>query len=187
MRHIGTKNIETERLLLRKWNLNDAEDVFQYCGDKTIVPDPHKSVEQTKNELEKWIKNYDKISTYEWGIELKNIRKIIGVIFVVAKDDTNESCTIAYTLAKNYWNNGYATEALKSILKYLLIDVGYNRIDGGHFSDNPASGKVMGKAGMKYEGTLRQSNINWKTGKFIDSNLYGIVKEDLNEAETNHN
>ena len=187
MNHIGTKDIETEYLLLRKWNINDAGDIFEYCGDSTIVPKPHKNIEQTKNELKKWIKSYKKVDTYEWGIEVKNIQKIIGVIFVVEKNDFNKSCTIAYTLSKNYWNNGYATEALKNVLKFLLIDVGYNRVEGGHFNDNPASGRVMEKAGMKYEGTLRQSNINWKTGEFIDSKLFGIIKEDINETKINNN
>jgi len=179
MNHIGTKTIETERLILRKWRIDDAEDVFGYCGDGTIVPIPHKNVEQTKIELEKWIKAYKKIDTYEWGIELKSIKKIIGVIFVVKKDDKNEVCRIAYTISKIHWNNGYATEALYHVLRYLLNNVGYNRVEGGHFVDNPASGRVQEKTGMKYEGTKRQDSINWKTGKFIDSKLYGIIKDDL--------
>jgi ribosomal-protein-alanine N-acetyltransferase len=179
MNHLGTKIIETERLILRKWKIDDAEDVFSYCGDGTIVPVPHKNVEQTKNELTNWIKDYEKMDTYEWGIELKSIKKIIGVVFVVEKDDKNEVCTIAYTLSKIHWNNGYTTEVLYHVLRYLINDVGYNRVEGGHFTDNPASGRVMEKAGMKYEGTKRQGNINWKTGKFIDSKLYGIIRDDL--------
>jgi ribosomal-protein-alanine N-acetyltransferase len=179
MNHIGTKTIETERLILRKWRFDDAADVFGYCGDGTIVPTPHINVDQTKNELKNWIKEYERTDTYEWGIELKTIRKIIGVIFVVKKDDKNEVCTIAYTLSKKYWNNGYATEALYHILRYLLNDVGYNRVEGGHFVDNPASGRVQEKSGMKYEGTKRQDTINWKTGKFIDSKIYGIIKNDI--------
>jgi len=179
MNHIGTKTIETERLILRKWRIDDAEDVFCYCSDETIVPAPHINVNQTKNELEKWIKDYEKMDTYEWGIELKTIKKIIGVIFVVKKDDKNEVCRIAYTLSKIYWNNGYATEALYHVLRYLLNDVGYNRVEGGHFVDNPASGRVQEKAGMKYEGTKRQNSINWKTGKLTDSKIFGIIKDDL--------
>ena len=179
MNHLGTKNIETERLLLRRWKIDDRNDVFEYCGDETIVPSPHKNVEETKNQLENWIKSYEKMNTYEWGIELKNIRKIIGVIFVVNSDDENKSCTIAYTLSKKYWNNGYATEALYHVLRYLINIIGYNRVGGGHFVDNPASGRVMEKAGMIYEGTTRQGNINWKTGEYIDSNIYSMIKNDL--------
>ena len=179
MNHIGTKSIETERLILRKLRFDDAEDIFCYCGDRTIVSTPHKNVDQTKNELKKWIKDYEKKDTYEWGIELKTIRKIIGVIFVVVKDDKNEVCTIAYTLSKKYWNNGYATEALYHVLRYLLNVVGYNRVEGGYFVDNPASGRVQEKAGMKYEGTKRQNSINWKTGKLTDSKIFGIIKDDL--------
>jgi len=89
------------------------------------------------------------------------------------------SCEIAYTLSKAYWNKGYAKEALYSVLRYLINNEGYNRVQGGHFNDNPASGKVMEKAGMKYVGILRQNNINWKTGKFIDTKIYSMIKSDL--------
>jgi len=179
MEHLGTNNLETDRLLLRKWKTDDANDVFCFFGDSSIVPYPYKDIEQTRNELESWIKGYENISTYEWGIELKDSNKIIGVIFAMDSNDENQSCKIAFTLSKSYWNNGYATEALYHVLRYLLNDVGYNRVQGGHFIDNPASGKVMEKAGMIYEGTMRQEYINWKTGKFIDHRIYGIIKDDL--------
>ena len=181
MNHIGTKSIETERLLLRKWDINDIEDVFCFCGDNTVVPFPHENIIETKNWLEKMIKSYDEINTYEWGIELKNINKIIGMIYVTENDDVNQSCNIVCTLSKNYWNNGYATEALYSVVRYLINDAGFNRVECEHFIDNHASEKVMEKAGMKYEGTLRQSSINWKTGKFTDVKIYSTIKGDLNK------
>ena len=179
MKHIGTLDIETKQLLLRKQKIEDAADIFCIYGDSSIVPDPHENTEQTKNELKTWIKFYDKMDSYAWGIELKAIKKIIGVIFTAHNDEQNKSCTISYKISRNHWNNGYATEALYHVIRFLLFDVGYNRVDAGHFIDNPASGRVMEKAGMKYEGTLRQSHFNWKTGAFIDTKVYGIIKEDM--------
>jgi ribosomal-protein-alanine N-acetyltransferase len=180
MNHIGTKNIETERLILRKWRIEDANDVFfanQY---------PHKNIEETKSILKIWIEGYNKLNTYEWGIELKNCNKIIGVIFVLNQDEKTKSCDISYTIAKIYRNKGYATEALHSVLRYLINDVGYTRVEAGHFIDNPASGKVMEKAGMKYETTRKQNIYNCETGTCKDSVIYRITKDDLNKESGTH-
>ncbi|MCL2410576.1 MAG: GNAT family N-acetyltransferase [Treponema sp.] len=181
MNHKGTKDIETERLFLRKWKINDTDDVFRICGDKTLVPFPHKDTTQTKIWIEKMIKNYENMNNYDWGIELKDTKKIIGFIYICDSNDENQLCYIDCALSKNYWNNGYATEALKYVIQYLLNNIGFNRIQCEHFIDNPASGKVLEKAGMKYEGTLRQYSINWKTGKITDSKVYSIIKDDLVE------
>jgi ribosomal-protein-alanine N-acetyltransferase len=177
--HIGTKIIETDRLILRQANINDAEDLFCCFNDKTIEPEAHTKIEETINHVQNCINQYENANYYYWVIEVKDIKKTVGGICVINNDENLKSCEIAYSLAKIYWNKGYATEALYHVLRYLIIEVGYNRVQGGNFIDNPASGRVMEKAGMKREGTLRQSNINWKTGKFIDSNIYGLIKEDI--------
>ena len=85
---------------------------------------------------------------------------------------------MAYEVKAKYRNKGYASEALKRVLKFLLVEVEYNRISAGHLADNPASGRVMEKAGMKYEGTHRQDNRNHE-GILTDSRLYAILREDL--------
>jgi ribosomal-protein-alanine N-acetyltransferase len=180
MKHLGTKNIETERLLLRKYVFDDAEVLFNnLMSDEENNKYSHKTLEQTKNELINWIEEYEKPDYYEWAVELKYNREIIGLICTINNDEETNSCEIAYTFSKYYWNNGYATEALYYVLRYLINEVGYNRIQGGHLVDNHASGRVMEKAGMKYEGTLRQDTVNWKTGKLIDSKIYSIIKNDI--------
>ena len=180
MNHLGPKDIETKRLLLRKYVLEDAEDIFGNIMSTGVhINNSHKTLDETKNALVDWIKDYEKIDFYEWAIELKINKKIIGLICTINNNEKLKSCEIAYEISRNYWNNGYATEALYYVLRYLINDVGYNRIKGGHFIDNPASGRVMEKAGMRYEGTLRQDCINEKTGKFIDSKIYSIIKDDL--------
>lgn len=163
MNHIGTKNIETEQLILRKWRIEDANDVFLLYS--------YKNIEVAKSALIVWIEidGYNKIDTYDWGIELKNCNKIIGRIFVVNADEKTKSCDIAYVISKPYRNKGYATEALHSVLRFLINDVGYDRVEGGHFIDNPASGKVMEKTGMKYKMTRKRNIYNCATGTYKDS------------------
>ena len=180
MNHLGPKVIETERLLLRKYVLEDAEDIFRNIMSTGVhLNNPHKTLDETKNALVNWIKDYEKIDFYEWAIELKANKEIIGLICTINNNEKLKSCEIAYEISRDYWNNGYATEALYYVLRCLINDIGYNRIQGGHLVNNPASGRVMEKSGMKYEGTLRQDNINWETGEFIDSKIYGIIKGDF--------
>ncbi len=104
--------------------------------------------------------------------------KIIGGILTVDANEKMLSCEIGYTINPKFRNKGYASEALKRVLDFLLIEVEYNRIQAGHLADNPASGRVMEKAGMKYEGTLRQDNRNHE-GILTNSKVYGILREDM--------
>jgi ribosomal-protein-alanine N-acetyltransferase len=181
LKHLGTINLETERLILRKLSIRDAQDVFyHWTNDPNIMWawGVHESVEQTKEEMEKWIKNYEKKDYYEWGIETKENNEIIGAICTINNVEETKSCEIAYNISKLYRNKGYMTETLFCILRFLINEVGYNRIGGGHLSDNPESGRVMEKAGMKYEGTLRKNakNIN---GDIVDSKIYSLIKDDI--------
>jgi len=181
LNHLGTINLETKRLFLRKLTTDDANDVFYHWTSDPIimwVQGVHKSVEKTKEEIKNWIKCYDKKDYYEWGIELKENNEILGAICTINNDEETESCEIAYNISKHYRNKGYMTEALYCILRFLINEVGYNRIEGGDLVDNPASGRVMEKAGMKYEGTLRQNgkNIN---GDFVDEKIYSLIKDDI--------
>jgi ribosomal-protein-alanine N-acetyltransferase len=181
LNHLGTINIETKRLCLRKLSIDDARDVFHHwTGDSLIMwrNGVHKSLEQTTKEMKKWIKCYEKKEYYEWGIELKENHEIIGAICTINNDEETKSCEIAYNISKFHRNKGYMTETLFCILRFLINEIGYNRIRGGHFVDNPASGRVMEKAGMKYEGTLRQNGKNMN-GDIVDSKIYSLIKDDI--------
>ena len=181
LKHLGTINLETKRLNLRKLTMDDVSDVFNnWMGDPDIMWawGVCKSIEETRGRMEGLIKDYEKINNYEWGIELKENKEIIGSICAINNDEKIKSCALGYQISKYHRNKGYTTEALTCILKFLIEKIGYNRIQGGHFSDNPASGRVMEKAGMKYEGTLRQ-NCNNKNGELIDSRIYSLIKDDM--------
>jgi [ribosomal protein S5]-alanine N-acetyltransferase len=178
MKHVGTIPLETERLLLRQYTIAEAYDYA--CVDSEngeVIWEAPFSKEQIV-QLQKVIDQYKKDDYYYWAIIEKSTDKIIGGILTVCANEKMLSCEMGYAINPKFRNIGYASEALKRVLEFLLIEVEYNRVQAGHLADNPASGKVMEKAGMKYEGTLRQDNRNHE-GILTDSKVYGILREDL--------
>ncbi len=183
MKDLGTKNLETKRLLLRKFKIEDAPLVYEnWCNDpdvaKYVTWQPHKSVEETKELLEEWIKSYESNKTYKWVAQLKDTSEIIGSIDVVSKKTLDHgACEIGYCYGKKYWGKGYASECLDAVIKYLFDECDAYVISAKHCSLNPASGKVMQKCGLKYEGTLRGRFID-SDGKRNDILSYSITKEE---------
>jgi ribosomal-protein-alanine N-acetyltransferase len=180
--HEGTKAINTDRLLLRRFELDDAYDMFKnWANDSEVTKflswKPHSSVEVTKGIVEHWVNEYKNTNIYDWAIELKEIGEVIGGISIVKLDEKNYSCEIGYCLSRKYWDKGIMSESLKAIIDYLFSEVGLNRIVAKHDTNNVVSGKVMLKSGMKYEGTLRQVKI-LDNKEFYDLALYAILKND---------
>jgi len=181
MEHLGTKKLETERLILRQFNIDDIEPVFNnWVNDDEVTHylswPTHKDKNVTKDVLENWIKNYPKNDFYQWAIVQKEINEPIGTISVVDKNDEIQMIEIGYCIGKKWWNKGITSEALNALIKYFFEDIKVNRIEAWHDINNPNSGKVMAKCGMKYEGTLRQSRKN-NTG-INDHAVYGILLEE---------
>lgn len=178
--HIGTQSIETERLLLRKFKIEDAQPMFEnWAKDpentQYLSWTAHLNSGTTKNILTEWIKDYNKKNCYRWAIILKETGKRIGGIDVVLLMEHIDCCEIGYVLSKQHWNQGIMTEALKAVIDYLFERANFNRIQARHDIENPASGKVMQKSGMTYEGTLWQSDIK-NTGGLCDLAIYSILR-----------
>ena len=95
-------------------------------------------------------------------------------------DMENASVEVGYSLARWLWNGGYMTEALARVIDYTFDAMDINRIEAQHELDNPASGRVMEKCGMRKEGVLRQRLYN--KGKFVDVALYAILKDDVRKG-----
>lgn len=185
MDHKGTQRIQTSRLILRRFVMEDAEAVFRnWANDKTVTTflswAPHESVEVTKQVLQDWISQYQKKDYYTWGIELKEAGEVIGVISIVRQNEKVNSAEVGYCMGTKWWGLGIMPEALKAIISYLFNEVGFNRIEGKHDRNNPKSGRVMQKAGMQYEGTLRQADKN--NQGIIDVVWYSILKQDYLES-----
>jgi [ribosomal protein S5]-alanine N-acetyltransferase len=184
--HKGTVALETESLILRSFTTDDAEDMFlNWASDAEVARYlswvPHASVDVTRQVLTDWVNAYENIDNYNWAIVPKEYGKVIGHIAVNEISEKNLRCSIGYCISRVFWNKGITTEAYKIVIDFLFSEVGVNRIQAKHDSDNPASGKVMEKVGMKYEGTLRQYRTR-KDGSFGSSKMYSILRDDYLNA-----
>lgn len=182
MKHQGTKKIETRRLILRQFTLNDAEPMYRnWASDGEVTRyltwTPHESVEETKSLLNEWIDDYKKPEKYEWCIELKEIGEPIGSIGVVGIREKIGAMEIGYCISEAYWHQGITSEAFEAVIAYLTKEVGARRIESRHDTRNPYSGKVMEKCGLKYEGTKIQGD--WNNSGICDCAFYGMVLEDV--------
>jgi ribosomal-protein-alanine N-acetyltransferase len=181
MEHLGTKVLETKRLILRRFVIDDAENVFKNWADdnevtKYLMWPSHKDVNVTIDVLKNWIQNYENNNFYQWAIVLKEINEPIGSISIVKQMDEIKMVHFGYCIGKKWWNKGITSEALNALIKFFFEDVGVNRIESRHDPKNPNSGKVMVKCGMKYEGLKRQGDYN--NQGICDSAEYGILAED---------
>lgn len=183
MNLIGTKNIETKRLLLRRLTKEDAYQAYNnWCSKdevcKYTIWSKHKNVEDTKQLFEMWEKEYDKNDTFRWIVEIKDTNELIGTIDVVNKRFIDfGTFEIGYCYGTNFWNKGYGTEALRRVITYLFEEVGVELIHAEHMSNNIGSGKVMEKSGMKKEALLRSRIID-KDGIRNDLISYSITKDE---------
>lgn len=182
MNHKGTISLRTERLLLRRFVLSDVENAYiNWFSDPDVAFymrwDAHKDIKQTEEMLSKFILSYKKLDFYRWAITFRTTNEVIGAIGFHINDEFDMVADISYMLGKAFWGKGIITEALREILRFGLLDVGVNRIEAFHSINNPASGKVMKKSGMKYEGRLRQKYKSH--AGFEDCDLYAIIRSDL--------
>ena len=181
MNKTGTQRIETERLILRPFVAEDAEDMYQnWASDpevtKFLTWPTHASVEISKMLLNDWIPRYDDGGYFNWAIEWKGNGGVIGNISVVRLREDIDEAEIGYCMSKAYWGRGIMPEALKAVMDYLFDTAGMNRVSACHDANNPKSGRVMEKAGMKKEGVLRQSGKN--NQGICDAVWHAMVRSD---------
>ena len=181
LRHRGTQVIKTERLVLRAFRTEDAEDVFIWAGKPEVTKylsyDTHKSLQDSVNIVNLWVERYRSEDEYNWAIEYNG--KVIGNISVVDKDDRCYECHLGYQIDSDFWNLGITTEAAKTIVDY-LFEVGYQRITSACDTRNIGSCKVMQKIGMVKEGTMRKFYYQ-KDGSIGDRDFYSVLKEEWME------
>ena len=138
---------------------------------------PHSDISVSKTVIDNWLKLYENLNHYSWAIVLKAIDAPIGSIAAVEQRDDTKMVHIGYCIGQSWWKKGYTSEAFTELIRFFFEDVGVNRIESRHDPRNPNSGKVMQKCGLKYEGTLRQSDIN-NQGGLCDAAYYAILAED---------
>lgn len=155
LNHVGTKTIETNRLTLRKYEMSDAEDMFSnWVSDSEVNKfwgwKSHENIEETKSLLSGWIDDYSKMDYYHWVIILKETTQAIGYIYLNEINDEIQSVSVHYLISRKYWGCGIMTEACKAVMGVVFSMINASLIHTNHHIDNPASGKVMQKTGMRY-------------------------------------
>ena len=182
MRKLGSIELETNRLLLRRFVVEDAKVMFENWASDTdnltyVTWDPHPNPQVTQASIERWLRQYQEENTYKWAICKKDDpAQVIGDISVVSQDAQKEICEIGYILGKAYWGRGIMTEALKTVLDFCFTQAGFQRVRTRYASLNPASGRVMEKAGMSYLKTI--TNGVERKGYLADLIYYQISMED---------
>jgi len=181
LNHKGTKQLETERLILRKFKIDDYAKMYDNWASEDAVTKyltwkSHENQDVTKSVLTDWVDNYANNDFYNWAIELKEEDKLIGNISVVNYREETMSAVLGYCMGSKWWGKEIMPEAAKAVLKYLFEEVGFNRIAADHDKNNPKSGRVMQKIGMTYEGTLRSAGFC--NQGIIDEVWYSILKSE---------
>ncbi len=171
------KTLETPRLILRKWRITDAEDLFGIMKSHSVLIGgwkPHSDINVSIGVLNEYVESDER-----WAVELKNNGKVIGSIGVCT--DTNRgkfyAKSINYVLSEDYRGNGYMTEAVKRIIKYLFEEMNVDLISAFHYPDNIKSRKVLENCGFEYEITIENGSKRYD-GQVFDAVCYSILKSD---------
>jgi len=165
MKKVGTRRLETGRLILRRFTVGDAENMFHnWASDPEVTRyltwPCHISSDATAELLEAWVEKYAEGDYFNWAIEFKETGTVIGNISIVKLDEGVNAAEIGYCLSRAYWGRGIMPEALRSVMDYMFDEAEVDRLAAFHDVRNPKSGRVMEKAGMQYEGTHRQAGRN---------------------------
>ncbi len=169
--------LTTNRLLLRPFSANDAPDVHRLVGEREIasttlnIPHPYE-----QGMAETWIAKHEpawehgELATFAITEPSEGLVGAIGLVVELA----HQRAEVGYWIGLPFWGRGYATEALSALIAFGFTQLSLNRIHAAHFVRNAASGRVMVKAGMRYEGCLRQHVLKW--GQFEDLAKYAILR-----------
>ena len=173
------KVLLTPRLILRPFEDRDAQAMFAIMSDdettKYLRVNPYESPEQAQQWIERCTREGDG-EHFRRAVELKETGEYIGDVRVKINQKDN-SGEIGFTVSREYWGKGVASEAVREVIAYLMGECGINRIAAAHSVKNHASGGVLRKVGMQYEGMARELYRN-RMG-YHDCHRYAILKSDI--------
>jgi len=170
--------IETKRLILRRFCLDDAADLFECTSHPDMVKYLDRDVFMTVNDARAEIadKYLAKYGALFWAAVLKESGKVIGS-FDLQPAPEDDTIGVGMKINQQYWGRGLGTEGIRRMLSLCFDDIGANRVEGVHYGGNTASGRVLAKCGMTQEYVARQG-AKIKNGVFVDVVYYGITRGD---------
>jgi ribosomal-protein-alanine N-acetyltransferase len=180
------ETIETPRLILRDFGLNDLNDFFEYCKVPGVGEcagwNHHKSISESLVILNKFIEDGN-----QYAIVFKGNHKVIGSVGInrteICMDSKDVfSCELGYVLSKEYWGNGLMAEAVKEVIKYLFSNTFMEVIYICHYDFNLQSDRVIKKCGLNYYKTVKNTYVE-ALDKCYDDICYKITKEEYFAAQ----
>ena len=166
------KTLETERLTLRDWRMEDAADMLAFYGDPVIWPKAGGFVFPDLDACRRCIRDYEEAQEV-WAVTLKDSGRAVGSIFLEDIGRHGGYRELEFVLSGEYHNRGYMTEAVQVVLQFAFLELGLEIVAACHYPENLPSRRVLEKCGFSYEGTLRKYSKNGK-----DSVRYSITKEE---------
>ena len=173
-----SSEVISDHLILREPEMRDGPCIAKLAGafeiaDTTLrIPHPY-----YLEHAQSWIAEVRRLSSEDsskqWVIILKKERSLIGAIGLSSIDYRHRHGELGYWIGKSWWGRGYATESAVAVIEYAFRTLDLHRVYAHHFVRNEASGRVLQKAGMIYEGTMREHVNQW--GRFEDIKIYGIL------------
>lgn len=180
-------DLRTERLLLRKMRLEDAEEMFAYASDPKVTRyllwETHRTVEDSEDFLRFAVEGYERGEFGGWGIVLSGSGAFVGTCGLDAGYSPEHArAELGYVLSRSHWGRGLMPEAVREVVRFGFEELDLNRVEARCFAGNVASARVMEKAGMAYEGTLR--GREYVKGVYRDMRVHSILRGEFLERKT---
>lgn len=176
--------IETDRLILRGWKIDDYLDFYEFASDEIVAQcagySTIKDIEEGKDNIKSYIS-----SNQSYAIQLKSENKVIGSIGMddIAPDKALKNlkqCYVKYTINSKYWGKGYAPEAFRSLIKYLFEEQNFDLIWSSHYDYNIQSKRVIEKCGLNYKFTYDKT-VSALENKAVKVMYYNLFRDEYME------
>lgn len=186
LNHTGTIQIETERLILRKFVYEDIPNILKnWIANPAVQNEYGESEYKTATEVHKllsrWIALYKNNDFYRWAILLKKNNENIGQIAFCKVYTEIETAEIEYCIGENYWEKGYATEALNAVIEFSFKGPKFYKLEAFHRIANSRSGRVLKKTIMREVETVRRFEL--ENIKPDDDICYSIINDDYHDIQ----
>lgn len=172
------KSIETERVLLRSWELSDLNDMFEFAKNKLVGPSAgwqsHKTKEESLDIIKMFIKEDD-----VYAIHLKEDKKVIGSFGIhnCHHDKSlcsNEQKDLGFVLSPDYWGRGIIPEIIQEIISHCFNELGSKKIWCWHYDFNTNSKRVIEKCGFSFQFS-KQETLERLDGRSVMTYYYSIT------------
>jgi ribosomal-protein-alanine N-acetyltransferase len=181
---LSMPNLETRRLHLRRFEERDVAGALAWANDEAVFrysfSEPPRNMEEAGAFLRYCFQEYESKGIGPWLVELRENGEQVGNCSFKSIDAANSSIEINYFFGSRHWGKGLGTEAIGAMLRFGFAVIGANRMEARSIADNAASQRVAQKAGMRFEGMLRESV--YAKGRFYDLKVYSILRREWLEA-----